>query len=63
MPKYHVAVIYVGQSDFFIEANSLPDAEDLARHAFAAGHADLRDGSEWESIARIHVTEHEPDPT
>jgi hypothetical protein len=53
MAKYEVPIIYVGLSNFIVEAETEEQAREKARLKFRGGEQPDVLGNEWEEIERI----------
>jgi hypothetical protein len=51
--KYEVPVVYRGQCNFIVEANSPQEAQELAAARFKTGEAPAELGNEWEEVDRL----------
>lgn len=51
--KYEVAIIYKGQSNFIVEADSPKEAREKAERRFKEGDTPDHTGGEWEEIDHI----------
>lgn len=51
--KYEVPVVYRGQCNFVIEANSAEEAKKMVEIQFREGLSPTELGNEWEEIERI----------
>jgi len=57
MKKYEVCVLYSGQNNYIVEANSAEEAEEVARYRYGAGDNGEALGTEYEEIDRVVVKE------
>jgi hypothetical protein len=57
MKKYEVCVLYSGQNNYIVEANSAEEAEEVARCRYGAGDNGESLGTEYEEIDRVAVKE------
>jgi hypothetical protein len=55
--KYIVPIVYRGQSNFAVEAETPADAAEEARRLFKGGEPPTECGNEWEDIERIGTPE------
>ena len=54
MAKYNVPIIYKGQVNYIVEAESVEEAEELVRKQWSAGEKPVE---EWEKIETFGVVE------
>jgi hypothetical protein len=55
--KYNVPIVYKGQVNYIVEAESVEEAEELAREQWSTGEKPVELGNEWEKIERFGVVE------